>query len=280
MNKEIVSQKIRELRLNRGMTLKEFGELFDAAESIVLRWENGTSIPNRSRLKKIADLIGVPVSEFISNHTGEKIKEIRLGLGETMEEFGERFNTSKGTVNNLEKGRNLPNRKNMKIIAEMDNQPIASVIGKKIKLIRQNKGLTLKEFGEIIDAPLSAVSNWEQGLNLPNKKRLKQIAEIEGQTVNSFVESSNHLGNKIKEIRLNLGMTTKEFGKLFGASDSNVTSWEKGRTSPNTERLLTIAKLGGMTVEQLLYENPLAKFSTVELIVELERRKSCELKKD
>ena len=84
---------------------------------------------------------------------------------------------------------------------------------------------------------------------------------------------SNQTGEKIKEIRLGLGMTTKEFGKLFGASDSNVTSWEKGRTSPSPERLLAIAKLGGMTVEQLLYENPLAKFSTDELIAELERRR-------
>ena len=82
------------------------------------------------------------------------------------------------------------------------------------------------------------------------------------------------IGEKIKEIRLNQGLTTKDFGALLGASDSNVTSWEKGRTSPNPERLLTIAKLGGMTVEQLLYENPLAKFSTDELIAELERRKS------
>ena len=47
-------------------------------------------------------------------------------------------------------------------------------------------------------------------------------------------------------------MTTKEFGALFGASDSNVTSWEKGRTLPNKERLKAIADLAGMTVQHLL----------------------------
>ena len=273
MDKKAIGEKIKEIRLNQGLTLEEFGKQFEADKSNVRKWENGTSLPNKSRLKKIADLIGMPVNEFVSNHTGEKIKEIRLGLGETMEEFGTRFNTSKGTVNNWEKGRNLPNRKNMKMIAEMDNQPIASVIGKKIKLIRQNKGLTLKEFGEIIDAPLSAVSNWEQGLNLPNKKRLKQIAEIEGQTVVSFVESSNHLGTKIKEIRLSLGENLETFAARFDANRGLVSAWENGRFIPNPKRLLTIAKLGGMTVEQLLYENPLAKFSTDELVAELERRK-------
>ena len=47
-------------------------------------------------------------------------------------------------------------------------------------------------------------------------------------------------------------MTTKEFGALFGASDSNVTSWEKGRTLPNKERLKNIADLAGITVQKLL----------------------------
>lgn len=61
------------------------------------------------------------------------------------------------------------------------------------------------------------------------------------------------IGRRIKEIRLEKGMTTKEFGKLFGASDSNVTSWEKGRTSPNPERLKAIAKIGDTTVEDLLH---------------------------
>lgn len=80
------------------------------------------------------------------------------------------------------------------------------------------------------------------------------------------------IGEKIKELRLNKGMTLEEFGKLFNASKSNVRQWEIGNNLPNRERLKTIAKIGDMTVEQLLYENPLAKFSTDELIAELERR--------
>ena len=81
------------------------------------------------------------------------------------------------------------------------------------------------------------------------------------------------IGEKIKGIRLNKGMTLEEFGKLFNAGKSNVRKWEVGSSLPNPERLKAIAKLGGITVEQLLYENPLAKFNTDELIVELERRK-------
>lgn len=45
---------------------------------------------------------------------GKQIRVIRVSLGETMEQFGQRFNTSKGTVNNWEKGRNAPNKANLK----------------------------------------------------------------------------------------------------------------------------------------------------------------------
>lgn len=52
-------------------------------------------------------------------NVGQRIKSIRISHGETMEGFGERFNTSKGTVNNWEKGRNLPNKNNLKAISEL-----------------------------------------------------------------------------------------------------------------------------------------------------------------
>lgn len=66
-------------------------------------------------------------------------------------------------------------------------------------------------------------------------------------------EDKKMLGNRIKELRLEKGMTTKEFGSLLGATDSNITSWEKGRTSPNPERLKMISKIAEVSVNTLLY---------------------------
>lgn len=50
---------------------------------------------------------------------GQRIKSLRLELGESMEKFGERFNTSKGTINNWEKGRNLPNKQNLLKLSQL-----------------------------------------------------------------------------------------------------------------------------------------------------------------
>lgn len=64
----------------------------------------------------------------MSINVGKKIKSIRLSLGETMEEFGARCNTSKGTVNNWEKGRNLPNKENLLIISNLGNMTVEELL--------------------------------------------------------------------------------------------------------------------------------------------------------
>lgn len=74
-----------------------------------------------------------------TNTVGEKIKSIRLSLGDTMERFGERFNTSKGTVNNWEKGRNLPNKENLLIIAKLGNITVE-------ELLKENKAIDFDEY--------------------------------------------------------------------------------------------------------------------------------------
>lgn len=82
------------------------------------------------------------------------------------------------------------------------------------------------------------------------------------------------VGRRIRAIRLSKGMTLEEFGKLFGASKSSVLGWETQRSLPNPERLKQIAKVGNITVEDLLNDNPLNNYSIEELQAEIDRRKS------
>lgn len=51
-------------------------------------------------------------------------------------------------------------------------------VGARIRAIRLASGMTMVELGELLSAPQGAVSNWERGENLPNKHRLKKIAEF------------------------------------------------------------------------------------------------------
>lgn len=66
------------------------------------------------------------------------------------------------------------------------------IVGSRIRHIRDTKGLTMKQFGELFDPPASKglVSNWENGYNLPNQERLKKIAELGGITVQELLHGT------------------------------------------------------------------------------------------
>lgn len=62
------------------------------------------------------------------------------------------------------------------------------------------------------------------------------------------------IGNRIKLIRKNLGLSMEDFGKLFTpkASKGVVSNWENNYNLPNNERLKKIAELGNVTTSYLL----------------------------
>ena len=139
--------------------------------------------------------------------TGEQIKSIRLELGETLEEFGKRFNppANRSLVSGWENNRYLPSPERLKEIAEIGGIPVKDLVsthsvGERIKRIRVEYGDNLQEFGKRISEKMgipreqapadSLVSRWEKGKNRPNSDRLKAIAELGGITVNQLLNSN------------------------------------------------------------------------------------------
>lgn len=65
--------------------------------------------------------------------------------------------------------------------------------------------------------------------------------------------NKKEIANRIKSIRLTLGLTMEEFGKKLDTSKGAVNNWEKEKSLPNNERLKRIAELGNISVNELLY---------------------------
>lgn len=137
-------------------------------------------------------------------------------------------------------------------------------VGNRIRDIRLELGETMEEFGKRFSPPAnkSIVSSWENGRYLPNKARLKAIADIGGMTVEELLYGDHatnkiEVGKRIKNIRINLKETTAEFANNFDPPSSNslVSRWERGVNLPNSERLKVIADLGGISVDELLYSD-------------------------
>lgn len=142
----------------------------------------------------------------MSNYLGNRIKKIRLSRGMTMEKFGEELNTSKGTVNNWEKGRNKPNKENLKKIAELGGLSVDELLhGKLINLIR-------KKVDEVIENSTMEYSAEELRKIRKNKNEIinknKIIFEYSIQfddekkmydTINSSIRSFLHENKDINE---------------------------------------------------------------------------------
>ncbi|WP_239454520.1 helix-turn-helix domain-containing protein [Mammaliicoccus sciuri] len=130
-------------------------------------------------------------------------------------------------------------------------------LGRKLKIIRLQNGLTQEEFGDRFLGTKSLVSKWESGRNRPNPERLRKIANFANITVEELLKDAEeppHLavGKRIRSIRLKHGMSMAEFGNYLSASKGNVATWEKGISLPNKSRIKSIAKLGSMPIDELL----------------------------
>ncbi|GIN57934.1 hypothetical protein J8TS2_22530 [Lederbergia ruris] len=53
-------------------------------------------------------------------------------------------------------------------------------IGSRIRQIRKEKQMTLKEFSQLLDVPISSISSWERGANVPSSQNLKLLSEKTG----------------------------------------------------------------------------------------------------
>ena len=60
------------------------------------------------------------------------------------------------------------------------------------------------------------------------------------------------VGQRIKKVRKQCGLTMIEFGKALNVTNVTVCRWENGQRMPNVFMILKIAKMGNMTVEEFL----------------------------
>lgn len=71
----MLSQKLKELRLNKGITQTEFAETFNIANGTVGNWETGKREPDYEMLSRIADFYGVTVDYLLGRDQKAKPAE-------------------------------------------------------------------------------------------------------------------------------------------------------------------------------------------------------------
>lgn len=161
----------------------------------------------------------------------------------------------------------------------IDNQDVGNRI-KQIRINGLNKRFTQIEFGDLFTPPVqrTAIKNWENGLNLPNNERLKQIAEIGGVTTDYllFGKQNSGYGNRIKQLRKSANMTEEDFANRFNRSfrqqitEQTVKDWENENLLPTFDQLTKISQLSFTSLFRLLYGDEFAKESDKNVYAKLD----------
>ena len=72
--------------------------------------------------------------------------------------------------------------------------------------------------------------------------------------------NKSEIGKRIKQIRLSLGSSMIKFGEqideISPVKSGVISNWENGKQIPNKKRISKIAKLGNISINELLYGNP------------------------
>lgn len=85
-----VGEKIKHIRLERSMTLEQFGNLFNAKKQVVSNWEIGKNFPNTNNLKKIANSVGMSVIELLATNIPDTNPLEEYSTNELIEELKKR----------------------------------------------------------------------------------------------------------------------------------------------------------------------------------------------
>ena len=58
--------------------------------------------------------------------------------------------------------------------------------------------------------------------------------------------------NRIKELRLEKGMTQKELAGLLDLTPNSICEWEKGRSSPNIDLLIKLSEIFEVSIDYII----------------------------
>lgn len=125
----------------------------------------------------------------------------------------------------------------------------------------KREGFTQREFGERLGVVQTAVSNWCNGANRPSISKIREMAKVLGVSLEELLDAMEETQKKeeamevssasIARFRKEHHYTQEYLAELLGVAQSTVAGWETGRSSPSMKRIIALAALYGVTVDDI-----------------------------
>lgn len=143
----------------------------------------------------------------------------------------------------------------------------------KLKMLRKKEGFTQQEVADFFGISQPVYQKWESGNRKPSYENLSLLACIFDVSIDfllsEYVEISKErylkfkkekkeeeekqqvFSVRLKELRLQHGLTQKELVELLGVKRNTYSDWENGKCKPNYEKLEKLADLFEVSLDWL-----------------------------
>lgn len=193
---------------------------------------------------------------------GPTIRHFREERGYTLDELAHRAGISPSYLSEIERGHKRPSLKTLDKLCSALNISRETLIpaeaariglGDKIRMARQEKGLSLKDLSAKTGISFTYLSEIERGVLHPAVDTLGKIAAaLEVPLSMLLSHNENWIGRKLKEVREALGLTQGALAAQAGLSAAMIGQIEAGKVQPSLNTIEKIAKALGISPCYLL----------------------------
>lgn len=186
---------------------------------------------------------------------GKLIREFRLKRNMSLQELARKAELSVSYLSEIERGKKQPSlevveklaaalniSKNAFFDESVTRKRDTSSVGDRIRILRQEKGISLSELAEKAGISATYLCQIEKGHALPSLSTLKAIAQALNTSLQELLANTSHVGYKIKKIRQERGITQAELARKAGVSTGLIGQIECGKVEPSIKTLEKIAK--------------------------------------
>ncbi|MHB8172203.1 MAG: helix-turn-helix domain-containing protein [Thermincolia bacterium] len=184
---------------------------------------------------------------------GEKVRLLREERGYTLQEFAQKAGVSVSYLSELERGAKQPSLKTLDKLAITLNLPREQLvdtaatdklgIGDKLRLAREQKGLTLAQLAQELNLSAAYLSEIETGKVVPAVSTIRGLANQLEIPVPTLVGPTTSLGLKLRTMRDQQGFTQAALANKAGVSPGLIAQVEQGKIQPSFK---TVEKLSGV----------------------------------
>lgn len=188
--------RIKELRLEKGLTQKDLAEKLKVAQNTLSYWETDKSSPDKDSLIALAEILECSIDYLLGRDDNVfKYTQIPENMASTMAKLN-----------------NLPTEK-MKEGFIKTNNPIKKLYGhtgiaEKLIYLREKNNLTINELAENLNDILpsnakinsSTLECWEDKLAMPYVGDLRALSEFYGVSINYLIGSGATISGEYKTI--------------------------------------------------------------------------------